>query len=96
MDWLVEVTSERYYGPTTLGAIREFLRLGEIGPETFIINSCDGTRRPIEEFPELMQETSDQIDTSGDAPRAIFRLATGVIRSPNSRTARSGAAESGR
>ena len=70
MDWLVEVTSERYYGPTTLGVIREFLRLGEIGPETFIINSCDGTRRPIEEFPELMQETSDQIDTSGDAPRA--------------------------
>ena len=21
MDWMVEVTSERYYGPTTLGAI---------------------------------------------------------------------------
>ncbi len=33
---------------------------------------------------------------SGDAPRAIFGLATGVIRSPNRRTAFSGAAESGR
>ena len=29
MDWLVEVTSERYYGPTTLGAINEFVRLGD-------------------------------------------------------------------
>ena len=44
MDWLVEVTSERYYGPTTLGAVQEFLRLGEIGEETFVINSCDGSR----------------------------------------------------
>jgi hypothetical protein len=30
MDWLVEVTTERFYGPTTLGAIKEFMRLGEI------------------------------------------------------------------
>src|SRR4051794_18713255 len=37
MDWLVEVTSERYYGPTTLGAVQEFLRLGEIGQETYVI-----------------------------------------------------------
>lgn len=70
MDWLVEVTSERYYGPTTLGAVREFIRLGEIGEETFLINSCDGTRRPIGEFPELMQETTDGIDISSDAPPA--------------------------
>ncbi len=70
MDWLVEVTSERYYGPTTLGAVREFIRLGEIGEETFIINSCDGTRRPIGELPELTQETSDGIDTSSTAPPA--------------------------
>src|ERR1700736_1519090 len=53
MDWLVEVTSERYYGPTTLGAIQEFIRLGEIDGETFIINSCDGTRRKIQEMPVL-------------------------------------------
>ena len=68
MDWLVEVTSERYYGPTTLGAVREFIRLGEIGEETFIINSCDGSRRPIAEFPELAQEKDNTIDTSSDAP----------------------------
>src|SRR5476649_1748725 len=55
MDWLVELTSERYYGPTTLGAVQEFIRLGEINGETFVINSCDGTRRQIQEMPELLQ-----------------------------------------
>jgi hypothetical protein len=50
MDWLVEVTTERYYGPTTLGAIQEFLRLGEINRDTFVINSCDGLRKRINEM----------------------------------------------
>jgi len=53
MDWLVELTSEQYYGPTTLGAIEEFIRLGEIDGETFVINSCDGSRRQIQQIPEL-------------------------------------------
>src|SRR6266478_7950608 len=55
MDWLVEVTSERYYGPTTLGAIQEFIRLGEIDTQTYIINACDGTRRQIQGFPGLSE-----------------------------------------
>jgi hypothetical protein len=50
MDWLVEVTTERYYGPTTLGAIQEFVRLGEITPESYVINTCDGSRRQIREI----------------------------------------------
>src|SRR3954464_5249093 len=57
MDWLVELTSEQYYGPTTLGAIQEFIRLGEISAQTYIINSCDGTRRQIAEMPALLQTT---------------------------------------
>ena len=55
MDWLVEVTSEHYYGPTTLGAIQEFIRLGEIRDDTFVINACDGTRRQIQEMRELLE-----------------------------------------
>jgi hypothetical protein len=55
MDWLVEVTTEHYYGPTTLGAIREFIRLGEISGETFVINTCDRTRRQIRELPTLLE-----------------------------------------
>ena len=55
MDWLVEVTNESYYGPTTIGAVQEFLRLGEIGEETFVINSCDGSRRQIKDLTDMLQ-----------------------------------------
>jgi hypothetical protein len=67
MDWLVELTSEHYYGPTTLGALQEFVRLGEVDGETFVINTCDGTRRQIQQMPELwataqLQAHDDQIE----------------------------------
>jgi len=63
MDWLVEVTSEHLYGPTTVGAIQEFIRLGDINADTFVINSCDGTRRQIREMPALFK-------TNAAGPRA--------------------------
>jgi hypothetical protein len=62
MDWLVEVTSERYYGPTTLGAVQEFLRLGEIGEETFVINSRDGSRRQIKNLTDLIQLPAQPVE----------------------------------
>src|SRR5216110_3372885 len=70
MDWLVEVTSERYYGPTTLGAIQEFMRLGEIDTQTYIINACDGTRRQIQEFEAPVQATEQvaPLETQASAP----------------------------
>jgi hypothetical protein len=70
MDWLVEITSDRYYGPTTLGAIREFIRLGEIDGQTFIINACDGIRQKIQEFPALLETTAESgsIDTQPGEP----------------------------
>jgi hypothetical protein len=55
MDWLVEVTSERYYGPTTLGSVQEFVRLGDIDGETFIINACDGSRCRVRDIPGLLE-----------------------------------------
>ena len=54
MDWLVELTSEHYYGPTTLGALQEFIRLGEIDGETLVINTRDGTRCKIQEMPAVV------------------------------------------
>ncbi len=51
-------TSEHYYGPTTIGAIQEFLRLGDINAETFLINTCDETRRQIREMPPLFKTAS--------------------------------------
>jgi len=65
MDWIVEVTSERLYGPTTLGAIQEFMRLGEIDHETFIINACDATRQRIGEIASLLTNASASLQSSG-------------------------------
>ncbi len=53
MDWIVEVTSERLYGPTTLGAIREFLRLGEIDENTAVI-ACDASRLQVRDLSEQL------------------------------------------
>jgi hypothetical protein len=64
MDWLVEVTTEHYYGPTTIGAIQEFIRLGDINADTFVINSCDGTRRQIREMPALFKINAPRINES--------------------------------
>src|SRR5438477_12523994 len=81
MDWLVEVTSEHYYGPTTVGAIREFIRLGEISAETFLINSCNGARQQIQEMPALltMSRQNGDVATSEDEPNlANEPAATGI------------------
>lgn len=68
MDWLVEVTSERYYGPTTVSAVFEFLRLGEIAPDTHVINTCDGTRRFVSDLePPIPEQESDR-DAIADMP----------------------------
>ena len=64
MDWLVEVTSEHYYGPTTVGAIQEFIQLGDINADTFVINACDGTRRQIHEMPALFKTNAVSSTTS--------------------------------
>jgi hypothetical protein len=55
MDWLVELTSEHYYGPTTLGALQEFIRLGEIDGDTLVINTRNGARCRIQEMPQLWE-----------------------------------------
>ena len=64
MDWLVEVTSERYYGPTTLGAINEFVQLGEVTPENFVINTRDGSRRKIQEITPFLSNQIEEGDLS--------------------------------
>src|SRR5258707_10622282 len=53
MDYLVEVSPDQFYGPTTLGAVREFLLIGEVNAETPVTNCRDGSVRMIREIPEL-------------------------------------------
>ena len=72
MDWLVELTSEQLYGPTTLGAVQEFLNLGEINADTSLINAKDGQQTYVreielltipEEEPEIVEPTDQPIRT---------------------------------
>jgi hypothetical protein len=66
MDWIVEVTSERLYGPTTLGAIRDFMRLGEIGEENFVINACDASRQQVRDLAPLLEALPSDARTEPD------------------------------
>ena len=59
MDYLVEVSPDQYYGPTTFGAIREFLQMGEIHADTEVTNCRDGTKAPVKEIPELQPSRDD-------------------------------------
>lgn len=66
MDWLVEVTHDYCYGPTTLGTVGDFLRRGEIGPETVLLNACDGSSHRVADVPEL----ADLPEAQGEVPPA--------------------------
>jgi hypothetical protein len=54
MVFLVEVSPDQFYGPTTLGAVREFLQMGEIHGETRVTNCKDGTEMPLKQIPGLL------------------------------------------
>lgn len=49
MDWLVEVSGQPLYGPTTAGTLLEFLSLGEISAETKILNCCSSEKMTLGE-----------------------------------------------
>jgi len=60
MDYIVEVGPDQYYGPTTVGALREFLRAGEINQESAILNCKNGTEHQVKDFPELQVAQEEQ------------------------------------
>lgn len=59
MDYLIEVSADQYYGPTTLGAVREFLQVGELHGDTIVTNCRDGSSSPIREIGALRPERED-------------------------------------
>ena len=69
MDWLVEVSNDYCYGPTTLGTVGDFLLRGEIGPETVLLNARDGSSQRVADVPELA-ELQDKEETEETAPAA--------------------------
>ncbi len=56
MDYLVEVSADQYYGPTTVGAVREFLEAGEISADTIVTNCKDGSEQAVKDMPGLIVE----------------------------------------
>ena len=74
MDYLVEVSPDQYYGPTTFGAIREFLHMGEIHADTEVTNCRDGTKAPLKEIPELQQSRDDEENVLAVPVRASIRV----------------------
>lgn len=67
MDYLVQVTDEDLYGPTTLGAIKEFLNAGEINADTVVINCLDGSTASVASLP-LPEDEEEEGEAS--APKA--------------------------
>jgi hypothetical protein len=64
MDFLIEVSPDQYYGPTTIGALKEFIEMGEIGPDTLITNCKDGSALTVKDYPQLQPAQSGENQSS--------------------------------
>ena len=51
MDWLIELTDNFLYGPTSVGTLQEFLATGEIDENVTVINTLEGTTTRIKDLP---------------------------------------------
>jgi len=64
MDFLLTISPDSFYGPTTVGAVREFLANGELTLDSIVTNckSCEeGALREFGILPEVMDiEESEQ------------------------------------
>jgi len=76
MDWLVEVSPDQFYGPTTVMAVREFLIAGEINQETRLTNCADGRETMVSGLPELRpaHQPSASEETEAVPVRTSIRL----------------------
>src|ERR1700730_16909709 len=73
MDYLIEVSPDQFYGPTTLGAVREFLQIGEVHGDTPVTNCRDGSVRMIKQIPELQAIAADE-DAQAQPVRTSIRV----------------------
>ena len=72
MDYLVEVSPDQFYGPTTLGAVREFLQIGEIHADTTVTNCRDGSSALVRDIPEL--HTAAEVEEPLQPERTSIRV----------------------
>jgi hypothetical protein len=77
MDWLIELDRTLLYGPTTAGALIEFLRLGEINRSTRVINCRLGETISLGEapfFPEPAQRPEAEAIRQIQPPKGGIKL----------------------
>lgn len=70
MDWLVQSSPGQLYGPTTIGALAEFILAGEINAESMAINCVEARQCTIKDIPELaeaLQAVAEQDEGPGRA-----------------------------
>jgi hypothetical protein len=82
MDWLVVVDEKLLYGPTTSDALVEFDKLGEISPETKLINCLSGESTTLGEtsFYKLSQTEVAEVPQSSNPLLAMLPQAGGGVR----------------
>ncbi len=64
MDYLLELSADSYYGPTTVGAVREFLACGEITAETCVTNCKTGEAKTLREFQIFTPRVQDPAEAT--------------------------------
>ena len=75
MDYLIHVSEDHYYGPTTVGSIREFLSAGEITYESQITNCKDATQLQVKDLiPPPIEANDDRSDLTLAATRGSIRI----------------------
>ena len=81
MDWLIEVGDDLLYGPTTASTLLEFVQIGEISPDTHVINCVSGERWVISNTPFYkLGLLSPPVDHAGPAEVTIMQPLKGGIR----------------
>lgn len=69
MDWLIEVSPDQFYGPTTIMAVREFLIAREINENTRLTNCAEETHTTVGEIPALqVSKQTREAETDDNMP----------------------------
>ena len=77
MDWLVVVGENLLYGPTTAEALVEFEQIGEIAPDTKLINCNTGQQSTMGETPFYKKTQVDPLDRDVPANSLLALLQPG-------------------
>ena len=79
MDFLLCIEPDSYYGPTTAGAVREFLANGEVTLDSTITNCKTGEEGPLRAF-GILPEAEAEVELEPPPRSSIRENLQGRIR----------------